>query len=184
MAGDPVAVAHNHRRGPGVANIVARPLNRLDEPGQGLANVPHRVLRYSQLRSLTANADTREPERTLELHLTGNMERYMWSFDGIKYSEVDGPIRFACGERLRMVLVNDTMMSHPIHLHGMFVELVNGNGRNNPRKHTVVVKPAERLELDITADEPGHWAFHCHMLYHMKAGMMRAVRVSEPGESA
>lgn len=179
MAGDPVTVEHNHRRGPGVANIVARPLNRLDEPGQGLANVPHRVLRYSQLRSLTANTDTRKPGRTLELHLTGNMERYMWSFDGIKYSEVDGPIRFAYGERLRMVLVNDTMMSHPIHLHGMFVELVNGNGRHNPRKHTVVVKPAERLELDITADEPGHWAFHCHMLYHMKAGMMRSVLVDE-----
>ena len=179
MAADPVAVEHNHRRGPGVANVVARPFNRLNEPGQGLANVPHRVLRYSQLRSLTANADTREPERTLELHLTGNMERYMWSFDGVKYSEVDGPIRFAYGERLRMVLVNDTMMSHPIHLHGMFVELVNGNGRHNPRKHTVVVKPAERLELDITADEPGHWAFHCHMLYHMKAGMMQSVLVEE-----
>ncbi|MEM9209218.1 MAG: multicopper oxidase domain-containing protein, partial [Pseudomonadota bacterium] len=98
---------------------------------------------------------------------------------GLKYSEVDDPIRLTYGERLRMVLINNTMMSHPIHLHGMFVELVNGNGRHNPRKHTVVVKPAERLELDITANEPGLWAFHCHMLYHMKAGMMRAVRVEK-----
>ena len=178
----PVKIRHDHRRGPGVANVAENPVSRLHEPGQGLDGVPHRVLRYSQLKSLEANRDTRKPGRTIELHLTGNMERYMWSFDGIKYSEVDGPIRFHYGERLRMVLVNDTMMSHPIHLHGMFVELVNGNGRHNPRKHTVVVKPAERLEVDITADEPGHWAFHCHMLYHMKAGMMRSVRVDDSEE--
>ena len=135
-------------------------------------------MRYSDLRSLDANDDLREPGRTLELHLTGNMHRYMWSFDGIKFSEVDGPIQFEYGERLRLVLVNDTMMSHPIHLHGMFVELANGNGAHNPRKHTVVLKPAERVAVDITADAPGLWAFHCHLLYHMKAGMMRAVRVS------
>lgn len=180
-ANSPTVVRHNHHRGPGVANIAENPVSRLHEPGQGLAGVPHRVLRYSQLRSLEPNRDRREPGRVLELHLTGNMERYMWSFDGIKYSEVDGPIRFRYGERLRLVLVNDTMMSHPMHLHGMFVELVNGNGRHNPRKHTVVVKPAERLEVDITADEPGHWAFHCHMLYHMKAGMMRSVLVEDTG---
>lgn len=173
---------HNHRRGPGVANVVDYPMSRLDEPGQGLADVGHRVLRYSQLRSLDANSDTREPGRELEIHLTGNMERYMWSFDGVKFSEVEGPIRFAYGERLRVVLVNDTMMSHPIHLHGMFFELVNGNGQRNPRKHTVVVKPAERLAFDVTANEPGHWAFHCHMLYHMKAGMMHSVLVSDGGE--
>lgn len=172
-------VVHAHRRGPGVANVVANPLNRLDEPGQGLEDVRHRVLRYSQLESLDPNVDERPPGRVLELHLTGNMERYMWSFDGVKYSEVRGPIRFCYGERLRLILVNDTMMSHPIHLHGMFVELVNGGGRHNPRKHTVVVKPAERLALDVTADESGHWAFHCHMLYHMKAGMMRSVLVAD-----
>jgi FtsP/CotA-like multicopper oxidase with cupredoxin domain len=103
----------------------------------------------------------------------------MWSFDGIKFSAVEGPIRFNFGERLRLVLVNDTMMAHPIHLHGMFMELVNGNGLRNPRKHTVVVKPAERVELDITVDAPGHWAFHCHLLYHMKAGMMHSVRVDK-----
>ena len=178
----PLKVEHRHRRGPGVANITESPLNRLDEPGAGLTNVGHRVLRYSQLRSRMRNADRRKPERELEIHLTGNMERYMWSFDGVKYSEVTEPIRFAYGERLRLILVNDTMMAHPIHLHGMFMELVNGNDDHNPRKHTVIVKPAERLALDITADEPGHWAFHCHMLYHMKAGMMHSVLV-EAGEA-
>ena len=178
---DEQPVAHNHRLGPGVANVVENPLDRLDEPGQGLTDVRHRVLRYSQLRSRVPNDDLRPPGRELEIHLTGNMERYMWSFDGIKYSEVEAPIRFEYGERLRLTLVNDTMMAHPIHLHGMFMELVNGNGAHNPRKHTVVVKPAERLSLDITADEAGHWAFHCHMLYHMKAGMMHSVLVDPSG---
>ena len=107
------------------------------------------------------------------------MHRYMWSFDGLQFHEVSGPILFRHGERLRLVLVNDTMMPHPIHLHGMFMELVNGNGMFNPRKHTVVVKPAERLSLDITADAPGHWAFHCHLLYHMHAGMMHSVQVTD-----
>ncbi len=174
----------NLRRGPGVANVAESTPSRLDEPGQGLAGVPHRVLRYSQLRSLEPNQDNREPGRRLELHLTGNMERYMWGFDGIKYSEVEGPIRFHYGERLRLVLVNNTMMSHPIHLHGMFMELVNGNGQHNPRKHTVIIKPAERLEVNITANEPGHWAFHCHMLYHMKAGMMHSVLVDDSSEAS
>jgi len=168
---------HNHVRGPGVANVTENPRDRLADPGIGLDKVGHRVLTYSQLRSLMANKDQRVPGRSLELHLTGNMERYMWSFDGVKYSEVDAPIVFRHGERLRMVLVNDTMMAHPIHLHGMFVELVNGNGNRNPLKHTVVVKPAERLAVDITADPPGDWAFHCHMLFHMKAGMMQQVSV-------
>jgi FtsP/CotA-like multicopper oxidase with cupredoxin domain len=142
--------------------------------------VSHRALAYTDLRSLRRNPDAREPSRTFELHLTGNMHRYMWSFDGLKFSEVTQPIEFEFGERVRLLLVNDTMMAHPIHLHGMFVELVNGNGRQNPRKHTVVVKPAERLAVDLTADEPGPWAFHCHLLYHMQAGMMRVVRVGDP----
>ncbi len=177
-------VEHEHRRGPGVANIAESPTSRLDEPGIGLESVPHRALRYSELKSLEPNADPREPSRTLELHLTGNMHRYMWSFDGIKYSEVKGPIELEYGERLRLVLVNDTMMSHPIHLHGMFFELVNGHGAYGPRKNTLNIKPAERVELLLTANEPGLWAFHCHLLYHMKAGMMRAVRVSEPPANA
>lgn len=177
-------VDHNHRRGPGVDNVAEVVSSRLDHPGLGLENVPHRTLTYSDLKSTIRNKDRRKPGRTLELHLTGNMHRYMWSFDGIKFSEVKGPIEFEYGERLRMILVNDTMMSHPIHLHGMFVELVNGNGAYCPRKHTVVLKPAERLSVDVTADEPGLWAFHCHLLYHMKAGMMRAVRVAPKDASA
>jgi len=171
------AVRHDHRRGSGVANLNQMPLNRLAEPGIGLEDVPHRTLCYADLKSLDENNDLRAPERDLEIHLTGNMHRYMWSFDGIKFSEVEAPIRFRYGERLRLVLVNDTMMAHPIHLHGMFMELVNGNDTFNPRKHTVIVKPAERLAVDITANAAGHWAFHCHLLYHMKAGMMSSVRV-------
>lgn len=171
--------AHNHRRGPGVDGVAEMPQSRLHEPGTGLEDVGHRALRYSELKSLAANTDRRKPGRQLEVHLTGNMHRYMWSFDGIKFDEVSGPIQFRYGERLRLVLVNDTMMPHPIHLHGMFMELVNGNGPFNPRKHTVVVKPAERMQLDITADAPGHWAFHCHLLYHMHAGMMHSVRVTD-----
>ena len=173
-------VQHDHPRGPNVANVVDTPLARLDHPGIGLEDVGHRVLCYADLRSREANDDPREPGRRLELHLTGNMHRYLWSFDGRRYDEVRAPIEFAYGERLRLVFVNDTMMAHPIHLHGVFVELVNGNGRFNPQKHTVTVKPAERLAVDVTADEPGLWAFHCHLLYHMKAGMMRAVRIAAP----
>lgn len=175
---------HDHRMGVGVDMVAEMPMSRLNHPGLGLDDVDHRVLRYSDLRSLERNKDDRKPGRTLELHLTGNMHRYMWSFDGIKFSEVKGPIEFELDERLRLVLVNDTMMAHPIHLHGMFVELVNRNGAFNPRKHTVNVKPAERLVVDVTADEPGLWAFHCHLLYHMKAGMMRAVRVAPRGGKA
>lgn len=170
-------VRHDHRRGSGVANLNQMPLNRLAEPGIGLEDVPHRTLCYADLKSLDENNDLRTPERDLEIHLTGNMHRYMWSFDGTKFSEVEAPIQFRYGERLRLVLVNDTMMAHPIHLHGMFMELVNGNDTFNPRKHTVIVKPAEKLAVDITANAAGHWAFHCHLLYHMKAGMMSSVRV-------
>ncbi|MEM9690454.1 MAG: copper resistance system multicopper oxidase [Pseudomonadota bacterium] len=168
--------------GPGVANLNDAPFSRLDHPGIGLDDVSHRTLRYSQVKSLVRNKDPRNPSRVLELHLTGNMHRYMWSFDGRRFSEVAGPIELTYGERLRMILVNNTMMAHPIHLHGLFFELVNGNGPYNPRKNVINVKPAERLAVDITADEPGPWAFHCHLLYHMKAGMMRIVRVSEPDD--
>jgi CopA family copper-resistance protein len=180
----PATQTHDHIKGIGVDFMPDQPANRLAEPGLGLTGLKHRVLTYADLKSLLPNSDSRKAERTLELHLTGNMHRYMWSFDGLKFSEVTGPIRFTHGERLRLTLVNDTMMSHPIHLHGMFVELVNGNGRYNPRKHTVVLKPAEKLSVDITADAPGNWAFHCHLLYHMVAGMMRMVSVVDAGEVA
>jgi CopA family copper-resistance protein len=168
-------IEHNHPTGPGVANVAMAPVSRLDEPGVGLENVPHRTLRYSQLRSLDPNPDTRAPERELEIHLTSNMHRYMWSFDGVKFSEVTEPIKFYEGERLRLTMVNDTMMPHPIHLHGMFFDVVNGAGDHKPRKHTIIVKPGEKLSVDISAEHVGDWAFHCHLLYHMHAGMMQVV---------
>ena len=168
---------HDHARGVGVDNVAMQPSSRLDEPGIGLEHEHHRVLRYSELRSLVPHAAKGPPERHLEIHLTGNMERYMWSFDGKRFSEVKDPILFRQGERIHLVLVNDTMMGHPIHLHGMFMELVNGHGSHQPHKHTVLVKPGERLALEIDADAPGDWAFHCHLLYHMHAGMFQVVRV-------
>jgi len=164
--------------GPGVDMVASMPLDRMDFPGLGLGSVEHRVLRYTNLRSATANP-LRPPERELEIHLTGNMERYMWSFDGRKYSAVtDDPIRFGFDERVRLTLVNDTMMAHPIHLHGHFFELVNGaDDRHQPRKHTLIVQPGSKATFDLTANEPGDWAFHCHLLYHMHAGMMQVVTV-------
>lgn len=179
-----VPQGHDHRMGVGVDNVAMVQVSRIDEPGLGLESVPHRALRYSQLRSLTRNPDTRPPGREIEIHLTGNMERYMWSFDGMKFSEVSGPIIFHEGERLRMTLVNDTMMTHPIHLHGMFFDLVVGDTDHKPRKHTVNVKPAERLSFDVTADHVGDWAFHCHLLFHMHAGMMQVVSVLPRGVAA
>ncbi len=175
------ATHHDHPSGIGVASLAEVPVSRLHEPGIGLEDVPHRALNYAQLRSLSANRDTRQPGRELEIHLTGNMERYMWSFDGVKFSHIDAPIVFHESERLRLTMVNDTMMPHPIHLHGMFFELVNGGGAHQPRKHTVIVKPGEKLSIDITADEVGDWAFHCHLLYHMHAGMMQVVSVKPQG---
>jgi FtsP/CotA-like multicopper oxidase with cupredoxin domain len=153
--------------------------SRLDEPGDGLENTGTRVLVYTDLKGLMPVDDQREPEREIELHLTGNMERFMWSFDGKKYSEAKTPIAFRSGERLRFTFVNDTMMEHPLHLHGMWMQLENGTGQYIPRKHTVSVKPAERVSVAITADAPGRWAFHCHLLLHMEMGMLRVIEVSE-----
>lgn len=165
--------------GTGNQTVAEYSQNRFGEPGRGLENSARRVLLYTDLKSLAPYPDQREPEREIELHLTGHMERYMWSFDGKKYSEVEEPIRFRYGERVRFTFVNDTMMEHPLHLHGMWMLLENGAGEYLPRKHTVVVKPAERLSVAITADAPGRWAFHCHLLLHMEAGMFRVVEVSE-----
>jgi len=153
--------------------------NMMHEPGRGLEGSSRRVLLYTDLKSLAPYPDQREPEREIELHVTGNMDRYMWSFDGKTYSEAQDPIRFRHGERLRLTFVNDTMMEHPLHLHGMWMQLENGTGAYLPRKHTVVVKPAERVSVAITADAPGRWAFHCHLLLHMEAGMFRVVEVSD-----
>ena len=178
-AGSGVAVHGPDQHGPGNSMVALMSSSRLDEPGSGLDSTGTRVLAYSDLRGLVPGPDQRAPERELELHLTGNMERYMWSFDGKKFSEVKGPIPFYYGERLRLILVNDTMMNHPIHLHGMWMELDNGAGRYKPKKHTVNVKPAERLSVEITADALGQWAFHCHLVYHMEAGMFRIVAVGQ-----
>ncbi|MCT8469204.1 copper resistance system multicopper oxidase [Chromohalobacter canadensis] len=156
----------------------AQPGSRFGQPGIGIDPDERRVLVYRDLKSFTPWPDRREPGRELELHLTGNMERYMWSFDGKKFSEVSGPIHFEKDERLRLILINDTMMEHPIHLHGMWMELENGQGELIPRKHTLNVKPGERVSALITADAEGSWAFHCHLLYHMDAGMFRVVQVS------
>ncbi|MFC3282323.1 copper resistance system multicopper oxidase [Litchfieldella rifensis] len=156
----------------------AQPGSQYDQAGIGIDHDERRVLVYRDLKAFTPWPDRRQPERELELHLTGNMERYMWSFDGKKFSEVTGPIHFHKDERLRLILINDTMMEHPIHLHGMWMELENGAGELIPRKHTLNIKPGERVSALITADAEGSWAFHCHLLYHMDAGMFRVVKVS------
>ena len=171
-------------RNPGVQTISPMPVDRTGYPGQGLEDVGHRVLNYRQLMALDRNPDTRAPSRQLDIHLTGNMERFMWSFDGEKMSDTMAPYPFRLGERVRVRLVNDTMMAHPIHLHGHFFELVTGHGDHAPRKHTVIVQPGGIVSWDLTADAEGDWAFHCHMLYHMQAGMMRTVSVRRDGDAA
>ncbi len=170
------------KMGPGVQSISPMPMDRTGEPGQGLEDVGHRVLVYADLEALEANPDTRTPSRALELHLTGNMERFMWSFDGETFSEVTEPIPFRLNERVRVTLVNDSMMSHPIHLHGHFFEVLVGPKGRHPRKHTVNVAPGGKVTFDLTADAPGDWAFHCHMIYHMHAGMFRVISVRPMAE--
>ena len=149
----------------------------LDDPGAGLRDNGRRVLTYADLHTIGGPLDPREPTREIELHLTGNMERYLWSFNGVPYSEAK-PILFHYGERLRIVLVNDTMMNHPIHLHGMWSEVETAQAQFQVRKHTVNVRPAQRISYLVNADARGRWAYHCHMLYHMDAGMFRAVVVA------
>ncbi|EIL94923.1 copper resistance system multicopper oxidase [Rhodanobacter spathiphylli] len=177
MAAAPAVHHARSEYGPGVDMRVDTPRSNLDDPGIGLRDNGRRVLTYADLHTVGGPLDAREPGREIELHLTGNMERFMWSFDGIRYPDAT-PIHFNTGERLRIVLVNDTMMNHPIHLHGMWSELENPDGRFQVRKHTVNVQPAQRISYAVTADAPGRWAWHCHLLYHMEAGMMREVVVS------
>jgi FtsP/CotA-like multicopper oxidase with cupredoxin domain len=165
------------RKGPGVQTISPMPADRTGEPPQGLEGMDHRVMTYRDLVALDRNPDLRAPSRSLELHLTGNMERFMWGFDGQKMSDPADPIPFRLNERVRVTLINDTMMAHPIHIHGHFFELVTGHGAHGPRKHTVLVQPGGKVTWDFTADAVGDWAFHCHLLYHMSAGMMRVVTI-------
>jgi FtsP/CotA-like multicopper oxidase with cupredoxin domain len=174
----------NGRHGPGTHGpenqmVAEVQRNRLGEPGTGLENVGHRVLVYTDLKALEPSSDPRPPEREIEFHLTGNMEAFVWGMDGHTFSESGEQPKLRVGERVRFTLVNDTMMEHPMHLHGAFLEIVNGADRaHQPRKHTINVKPAERLSFDFTFDEPGNFAFHCHVLYHMEMGMFRFVNVS------
>ncbi|MDH5234267.1 MAG: copper resistance system multicopper oxidase [Gemmatimonadota bacterium] len=175
----PEPVAHGPgTHGVGNAMVPDRTVSRLAEPGVGLGEDGWRVLVYTDLRALAPRADFKAPTREIELHLTGNMERYTWGIDGVAFKDAE-PIRFTHGERLRLTFVNDTMMNHPMHLHGMWMELENGHGDRIPRIHTVNVKPAERVSLLVTADAPGRWAFHCHLLYHMEVGMFRVVEVGD-----
>ena len=163
--------------GPGVDSRAEQVSGRLDDPGIGLRDNGRRVLTCADLHTIGGPIDQREPGREIVLHLTGHMERVMWSFNGQKFSQA-APLRFRYGERLRITLVNDSMMTHPIHLHGMWSEIENEQGAFQVRKHTVMVHPAQRVSYAVTADALGRWAYHCHLLYHMEAGMFREVEVS------
>ena len=170
--------------GPGVEMINPMPMDRTGEPGIGLDNAGHKVLVYKDLAALQPNPDLRAAEREIEVHLTGAMDRYMWSMDGKTMTEAYDPLPMRVGERVRVTLINDTMMAHPIHLHGHIFELVTGHGGHSPRKHTVNVLPGGKVSWDVTAIG-GDWAFHCHLFLHMAMGMMRVVQVRPvPGDAA
>lgn len=180
MAMNETAVRVRHAStefGPSVDMRVDTPRTNLDDPGHGLRNNGRRVLTYADLHTIGGPMDAREPGREIELHLTGNMERYTWSIDGLAFDK-STPIHFRHGERLRVILHNDTMMTHPMHLHGMWSELEDEHGKFLVRKHTINVQPAQRISFLVTADAPGHWAWHCHLLYHMVVGMFRQVVVA------
>ncbi len=162
--------------GPHVDMRADAPQYRLDDPGVGLRNNGRRVLTYADLKNLRTTHDHRDPDREIELHLTGNMGRYMWSVNGVKHSDAE-PLRWKLGERLRITFVNDTMMNHPMHLHGMWSDLETGDNNFIPRKHTVIVQPGSRISYRVTVDAEGGWAYHCHLLFHM-LGMFRTVIVS------
>jgi len=182
--GMPIAGGLTHpdseARNPAIDMQTMTPTARLDDPGIGLRDNGRRVLTYADLHSLGPDPDGREPTRTIELHLTGHMGRYMWSFDGVKFSDAE-PIRLTFGERVRLVLVNDTMMEHPIHLHGLWSDLEDEHGAFQTRKHTISIPPGTRRSYRVSADALGRWAYHCHLLYHMEAGMFREVRVEPVG---
>jgi CopA family copper-resistance protein len=184
-SGTPLPVAHGpDHHGPGNSMVAMMPVSRLSEPGVGLGVDGRKVLVYTDLRRLTPDSDERPPEREIEMHLTGNMGRQMWSIDGISYSDKVPPIPFRYGERLRVTLVNDTMMDHPMHVHGMWMVLENGAGARVPNKHTINVKAGEKLSFLVKPDELGKFAYHCHLLYHMELGMFRVISVFKASEEA
>jgi len=162
--------------GPHIDMRADAPQYRLDDPGVGLRNNGRKVLTYADLHNFHKTPDPREPSREIDLHLTGNMSRYMWSFNGIKFADSE-PLQLKYGERVRINLINDTMMNHPIHLHGMWSDLETGDAKYIPRKHTIVVQPGAKISYLVTADAKGSWAYHCHLIYHM-LGMFRKVVVS------
>jgi FtsP/CotA-like multicopper oxidase with cupredoxin domain len=181
MMGDMTGVARAHHArteyGPGVDMRVDMPRTNLDDPGVGLRDNGRRVLTYAELHTIGGPLDKRGPAREIELHLTGNMERYTWSIDGVEFGR-STPVHFRHNERLRVVFVNDTMMAHPMHMHGMWNELESPDGRFQVRKHTITVQPAQRVSFLVTADALGRWAWHCHLLIHMDMGMFREVVVA------
>jgi CopA family copper-resistance protein len=182
VADAPASLAHSSAEyGPTVDMRAEQVNDTIDDPGIGLRDNGRRVLTYADLRTVGGPIDRRDPNREIELHLTGHMERFIWSFNGQKFSEA-GPLRFNLGERLRITLVNDTMMTHPIHLHGMWSEIETPAGEFQVRKHTVSVNPTQKISYAVTADALGRWAYHCHLLYHMEAGMFREVEVAPEGE--
>ena len=176
---DDMGMGESTGMGPMVDSVASDPRTDLDDPGVGLRDNGRRVLTYADLRTLDGPVDSRLPGREIVLHLTGHMERFVWSFDGRKFSESE-PLHFNYGERLRLVLINDSMMNHPIHLHGMWGEVESPAGEVLFRKHTINVQPAQRVSYRVTADAIGRWAYHCHLLYHMEAGMFREVHVDAP----
>jgi len=178
MAGNMQAHPASETNNPLVDMQTMTPTHKLDDPGIGLRDNGRRVLTYSDLRSTFPDPDGREPSRTIELHLTGHMEKFSWSFDGIKFSDAE-PLRLKYGERVRITLVNDTMMTHPIHLHGMWSDLEDANGNFLVRKHTIDMPPGSKRSYRVTADALGRWAYHCRLLLHMEMGMFREVRVDE-----
>lgn len=175
--GSAKATSYDHiKMGPHIDMLADGAQYRLDDPGVGLRNNGRRVLTYADLFNLNKTPDPREPEREIELHLTGNMSRYMWSINGVKYKDAD-PIQMSYGERIRITLVNNTMMNHPMHLHGVWSDLETGDGNHIPRKHTVIVQPGSKISYLVTADAIGKWAYHCHLLYHMPS-MFREVHIA------
>jgi CopA family copper-resistance protein len=177
-AGGMQAHPESERGNPLVDMQTMAPVPKLSDPGIGLRDNGRRVLTYADLKSTFADPDGRDPGREIELHLTGHMEKFAWSFDGMKFSSAE-PLRLNYGERMRIVLVNDTMMTHPIHLHGMWSDLEDEQGNFMVRKHTIDMPPGSKRSYRVRADALGGWAYHCHLLYHMEAGMMREVRVEE-----
>jgi CopA family copper-resistance protein len=176
--GDMQAAPSSPKFGPNVDSVAVQPTTNLADPGIGLRKNGRRVLTYADLHTIGGPIDSREPGREIRLHLTGHMQRFVWSFDGKKFSE-SRPLQFNYGERLRIVLVNDSMMNHPIHLHGMWSEVESPEGEFLVRKHTIVVQPGQQLSYGVTANALGRWAFHCHLMYHMEAGMFREVVVEQ-----